>query len=104
MVPQQRIVYRIVLSNNLCDISVTNIDIKDCIKLYVSYVADLHKRVLKADGVDALRWVKQTSWSSSLKHLAVNVLLIVISKLLKRHSNAKRRAPAYSRALRQIRG
>src|SRR6218665_2994317 len=30
--------------------------------------------------------------------------VIVISKLLKRHSKAKRRAPAYSRALRQIRG
>src|SRR6218665_3061294 len=32
------------------------------------------------------------------------LLDIVISKLLKRHSKAKRRAPAYSRALRQIRG
>ena len=30
--------------------------------------------------------------------------VIVMSKLLKRHSKAKRRAPAYSRALRQIRG
>jgi len=30
--------------------------------------------------------------------------IIVISKLLKRHSKAKRRAPSYSRALRQIRG
>src|SRR6218665_3216225 len=34
----------------------------------------------------------------------VIVILIVNSKLLKRHSEAKRRAPAYSRALRQIRG
>jgi len=33
-----------------------------------------------------------------------NVLVILNSKLLKRHSKAKRRAPAYSRALRQIRG
>ena len=32
------------------------------------------------------------------------VIVIVISKLLKRHSKANRRAPAYSRALRQIRG
>src|SRR6218665_2964562 len=31
-------------------------------------------------------------------------IVIVISKLLKRHSKAKRRAPAYLRALRQIRG
>src|SRR6218665_3448027 len=31
-------------------------------------------------------------------------LVIVNSKLLKRHLKAKRRAPAYSRALRQIRG
>src|SRR6218665_2942927 len=30
-------------------------------------------------------------------------IVIVISKLLKRHSKTKRRAPAYSRALRQIR-
>ena len=30
------------------------------------------------------------------------IIVIVISKLLKRHSKAKRRAPAYSRALRQI--
>ena len=30
-------------------------------------------------------------------------IVIVNSKLLKRHSKAKRRAPAYSRALRQIR-
>ena len=34
----------------------------------------------------------------------VSVVVIVNSKLLKRHSKAKRRAPAYSRALRQIRG
>ena len=33
------------------------------------------------------------------------VIVIVISKLLKRHSKAKRtRAPAYSRALRRIKG
>ena len=32
------------------------------------------------------------------------VIVIVNSKLLKRHSKAMRRAPAYSRALRQIRG
>ena len=30
--------------------------------------------------------------------------VIIISKLLKRHSEAKCRAPAFSRALRQIRG
>jgi len=30
--------------------------------------------------------------------------VIVISKLLKRHSKAKRRAPAYSQALRKIKG
>ena len=34
----------------------------------------------------------------------VHVIIIVISKLLKRHSKAKCMAPAYSRALRQIRG
>jgi len=33
-----------------------------------------------------------------------SLIAIVISKLLERHSKAKRRAPAYSRALRQIRG
>src|ERR1043165_6708590 len=33
-----------------------------------------------------------------------NLIVIVISKLLKRHSKAKRRAPAYSRALRLVRG
>src|SRR6218665_926037 len=32
------------------------------------------------------------------------VIVMVNSKLLKRHSKAKRRAPAYSRALPQIRG
>src|SRR6218665_3704469 len=32
------------------------------------------------------------------------VIVIVNSKVLKRHSKAKSRAPAYSRALRQIRG
>src|SRR6218665_259084 len=32
------------------------------------------------------------------------VIVIVNSKFLKRHSKAKRRAPAYSRALHQIRG
>jgi len=37
------------------------------------------------------------------KTCSVNIV-IVISKLLKRHSKAKRRAPAYSRALRKIRG
>ena len=31
------------------------------------------------------------------------VIVIVISKLLKRHSKARRRAPAYSRALRSVR-
>src|SRR6218665_1143764 len=38
------------------------------------------------------------------RHAVVIVIVIVNSKLLKRHSKAKRRAPAYSRALRQIRG
>jgi len=32
------------------------------------------------------------------------LIVIVNSKLLKRHSKAKRRAPAYSRVLHQIRG
>jgi len=36
--------------------------------------------------------------------MAVSVIVIVISELLKRHSKDKRRAPAYSQALRQIRG
>ena len=31
-------------------------------------------------------------------------IVVVVSKLLERHSKAKRWAPAYSRALRQIRG
>jgi len=31
-------------------------------------------------------------------------ILIMISKLLKRHSKAKRKAPAYSPALREIKG
>src|SRR6218665_4213085 len=35
---------------------------------------------------------------------ALFVIVIVNSKLLKRRSKAKRRAPAYSRALREIRG
>ena len=35
---------------------------------------------------------------------SVIVIVIVNSKLLKRRTKAKRRAPAYSRALRQIRG
>src|SRR6218665_3960730 len=39
--------------------------------------------------------------SSYTKHAFVIVIVIVNSKLLKRHSKAKRRAPAYSRALRQ---
>src|SRR6218665_451932 len=34
----------------------------------------------------------------------VSLIVIVNSKLLKQHSKAKRRASAYSRALRQIRG
>src|ERR1043165_7666866 len=40
----------------------------------------------------------QTRWSSCSK-----VIVIVISKFLKRHSKAKRRAPAYSRAMRLVR-
>ena len=36
------------------------------------------------------------------RSLLTIIIVIVISKLLKRHSKAKRRAPAYSRALRQI--
>src|SRR6218665_118552 len=39
-----------------------------------------------------------------LSPVIVIVIVIVNSKLLKRHSKAKRRAPAYSRAPRQIRG
>ena len=44
--------------------------------------------------------------SRLLLHFIVIVIVIVIvnSKLLERHSKAKRRAPAYSRALRQIKG
>src|SRR6218665_1156553 len=42
--------------------------------------------------IAALRWIYD-----------LLIIVIVNSKLLKRHSKAKRRAPAYSRALRQIR-
>src|SRR6218665_1770328 len=44
--------------------------------------------------------------SEKKKNIAVmqHIIVIVNSKLLKRHSKAKHRAPAYSRALRQIRG
>ena len=45
-----------------------------------------------------------SSTVSLLKHYAYIATVIINSKLLKRHSKAKRRAPAYSRALRQIRG
>src|SRR6218665_3987562 len=48
------------------------------------------------------------TYHDHLKKTAAKVntrnIVIVNSKLLKRHSKAKRRAPAYSRALRQIRG
>ena len=40
----------------------------------------------------------------TLSLLIVIVIVIINSKLLKRHLKAKCRAPAYSRALRQIRG
>src|SRR6218665_3866769 len=46
--------------------------------------------------------LSQFSMRASL--VIVIVIVIVNSKLLKRHSKAKRRAPAYSRALRQISG
>src|SRR6218665_2347211 len=48
----------------------------------------------------------QQSQATRTSKIIVIVIVIVIvnSKLLKRHSKAKRRAPAYSRALRQIRG
>src|SRR6218665_1733732 len=46
---------------------------------------------------------KTTYESRQLKHENRNRIVIVNSKFLKRHSKAKRRAPAYSRALRQIR-
>jgi len=36
--------------------------------------------------------------------MSIRLLVIVISKLLKRNSKAKRRASAYSQALCQIRG
>src|SRR6218665_1427074 len=42
----------------------------------------------------------ETAWCYSCSL----VIVIVNSKLIKRHSKAKRRAPAYSRPLRQIRG
>src|SRR6218665_32106 len=51
-----------------------------------------------------------SSFSPNLKHCSSTntdpiVIVIVISKLLKRYSKAKRtRAPAYSRALRRIKG
>jgi len=35
---------------------------------------------------------------------SINNIVIVISKLPKRHSKAKRRAPSYALALRRIRG
>jgi len=38
------------------------------------------------------------------KEAWIDNIVIVIYKFLKRHTKAKRRAPAYSRALRQIRG
>src|SRR6218665_2492148 len=41
---------------------------------------------------------------ASVKYAPKLQIVIVNSKLLKRHSKAKRRAPDYSRALRQIRG
>jgi len=45
------------------------------------------------------------SWRmSTLSRIQVIVIVILSSKLLKRHSIAKRRAPTYSRELRQIRG
>src|SRR6218665_3679446 len=45
-----------------------------------------------------------TEGRSSVRVIVI-VIVIVISKLLKRYSKAKRtRAPAYSRALRQIKG
>ena len=44
------------------------------------------------------------SISRLMNNMKYSVIVIVISKLLKRHSKAKRRAPAYSRALNQIRG
>src|SRR6218665_629260 len=48
-----------------------------------------------------LHWRRDQIW---WVYVWICFLVIVISKLLKRHSKAKRRAPAYSRALRQIRG
>jgi len=41
---------------------------------------------------------------ASIETAQNHVIVIVISKLLKRRSKAKRRAPAYSRALRHIKG
>ena len=44
-------------------------------------------------------------WLTSVKtQLWIIIVVIVTFGLLKRHSKSKRRAPAYSRALRQIRG
>src|SRR6218665_3425701 len=45
-----------------------------------------------------------SNWLSRYERDSIKLYRIVNSKLLKRHSKAKRRAPAYSRALHQIRG
>src|SRR6218665_2632621 len=50
------------------------------------------------------RLAKATAALKAMEKVWKSRPIIVISKLLKRHSKAKRRAPAYSRALRQIRG
>src|SRR6218665_31644 len=49
-------------------------------------------------------WTALSTFISTHVHRIIIVIVIVNSKLLKRHSKAKRRAPAYSRARRQIRG
>src|SRR6218665_1326426 len=67
------------------------------------------RSVVDEMSVDELSWNRPRpilSCTCSYKAVLLNLQSIVIvnSKLLKSHSKAKRRAPAYSRALRQIRG
>ena len=53
----------------------------------------------------AVHWTQEYDQEEGLYQKTIVIVIVVVnSKLLKRHSKAKRRAPAYSRALRQIKG
>src|SRR6218665_2438759 len=54
--------------------------------------------------LSASLYIALQRWNAISFSSTVIVIVIVNSKLLKRHLKAKRRATAYSRALRQIRG